>query len=143
MSSRPSSPFGLAALAMVYLFFLLLSASSYGEPFVFMGRIYAGKPAQAMVVFDTVMSMYLVLGIVKKQLLTWWLLLGYNLLDIVNALVNLARVPSKALEAVTGMPIPEESLRFNTLAATLALVLLNLFIYRRKHLFDNRSPYLF
>ncbi|MBJ6727611.1 hypothetical protein [Geomesophilobacter sediminis] len=143
MDYKKTSPLGLGALAAVYLFFLLLSASSYGDPFIFMGRIYSGTTAQAMVIADTILSLYLLLGILKRQLLTWWLLLAYNLIDIGNALVNLALVPAKTIETLAGTPVPEESLRFNTLAATFALILLNLFIYRRRRLFVNRSPYLF
>lgn len=128
---------------MVYLFFLLLSGSSYGDPFVFMGTIHTGRTAQLLVFADTLLSLYLLLGILKRQYLTWWLLLIYNLLDVTNALVNLLLVPTSALEALAGAPIPEDALRFNTLAASLALLLLNIFIYRRRHLFVNRSPYLF
>jgi hypothetical protein len=138
-----SRPFGLTALAAAYLFFLLLSICSYGYPFPFMGRFYPGRAGELLVFTDSIISVYLLLGILKRQRLTVWLLIAYNLLDICNACVNLTLLTPDAYARLTGTPVPEDELRFNTLAAALALMLLNLYVFRNRRHFDNRSPYLF
>jgi len=136
-------PFGLNALAAAYLCFLLLTVSSYGYPFPFMGRFYAGRPGECLVFADSIISLYLLIGILKRQRFTVWLLIAYNLLDICNAAVNLALIPPGLYARLADAPIPEDELRFNTLAAALVLVLLNIYVFRNRRHFDNRSPYLF
>lgn len=143
MAQETPSPLGLLALCAVYLFFLLLTASSYGDPFPLMGTVFTGSVARYLVVGDSVISLYLLVGIMKRQRLTWWFLLVYNLLDIVNALVNLALVPPAAYQAAAGEAVSDQAVVSNTLAAVLLLLLLTLFIYRRRYLFANRSLYLF
>ena len=75
-------PFGLTLLTGLYLFFFILSLSTYGNPFPFMGRIYQDLPAKVLVFFDSLVCIYLFIGISKRQLLTWYLLLFYNLFEI-------------------------------------------------------------
>lgn len=135
--------FGLTALAAAYLFFLLLTVSSYGYPFPLMGTFYDGRVAQSLVLADSMISLYLFIGIVKRQRLTLWLLIGYNLLDIVNACVNLALIPPAAYARLAGAPVPEDDLRINTLAAALLLLWISLYAYRKRRHFTNLSPYLF
>ena len=143
MQDNARRPFGLNALAGAYLFFLLLSVASYGYPFPFMGRFYPGRAGECLVFADSIISLYLLIGIIKRQSLTVWLIIGYNLLDIGNACVNLALLTPGAYARVAGTPVPEGELRFNTLAAALVLILLNLYVFRMRRHFDNRSPYLF
>ena len=136
-------PFGLNALAAAYIFFLLLSASGYGDPFPFMGRFYPGRPGELLVFADSIISLYLCIGILKRQRLTVWLLIAYNLLDICNGCVNLALISPAEYARLAGGPIPMDELRINTLAAALLLMLLNLYVFRNRRHFDNLSPYLF
>jgi len=138
-----SRPFGLSVLAAAYLLFLLLTVSSYGYPFPFMGRFYPGVPGECLVFADSMVSLYLLIGILKRQRLTVWLLIAYNLLDIGNACVNLALIPPGLYARLAEVPIPEDELRFNTLAAALVLIFLNIYVFRNRRFFDNPSPYLF
>ena len=141
--AAPSRPLGLTALAAAYFFFLLMTASSYGYPFPFMGSFYQGTSAQAFVVADSIISLYLFLGILKRQRLTVWLIIGYNLLDVLNACINLVRISPAQYALLVGEPIPEDTLRLNTLASALLLMLLNVYVFRNRRHFFNRSPYLF
>jgi len=136
-------PFGLNALAAAYFFFLLLSAASYGDPFPFMGRFYPGRAGEGLAFFDSIISLYLCIGILRRQRLTAWLIIGYNLLDLGNACVNLVLIPPEQYALLAGTPIPMNELRINTLAAALVLMLLNLYVFRNRRHFDNLSPYLF
>ena len=136
-------PLGLSALAAAYIFFLLLSATSYGDPFPFMGRFYPGRAGEALVLADSMVSLYLLIGILKRQRLTVWLLIAYNLLDICNAAVNLALISPDQYARLAGIAIPQAELRINTLLAALFLALVNVYVFRNRRHFDNRSPYLF
>ena len=82
-------PLGLTLLTGLYLFFFLVSASTFGNPFPFFGKIYMGTAAKVLVFADSIICLYLFLGVMKRQFLTWYLLLGYNLLEVVNTIVNL------------------------------------------------------
>lgn len=136
-------PFALLPLAAAYLFSLLLAVSSYGYPFPFMGSFYQGRAGDCLVFADSIISLYLVIGILKRQRLTLWLLIAYNLLDICNALVNLALLSAEEYARLAGVPISQGDLRFSTLAAALVLMLLNVYILANRRRFDNSSPWLF
>ena len=136
-------PLGLNLLAGLYLFFFLVSASTFGNPFPLFGKIYLDTYAKALVFIDSLVCLYLFLGIMKRQVLTWYLLLGYNLFEIVNTLVNMNFISREELERVVGTRINQESLVINNIAAALAILLLSQFIYRHKHYFINRGKYLF
>jgi hypothetical protein len=136
-------PLGLNLLAGLYLFFFLVSSSTFGNPFPFLGHIHEGASAKALVLVDSLLCLYLFLGIMKRQLLTWYLLLGYNLFEILNTIVNLSFISRTELERVLGARIAQETLLFNNIAAALAILLLSQFIYRHKHYFTNREKYLF
>jgi len=136
-------PFGLTLLAGLYLFFFLLSLSTYGNPFPFMGRIYQGTPAQVLVFFDSLICIYLLIGISKRQTLTWYLLLAYNLVEIANTIVNLTFIKPKEIEKLIGSTVDQHGLILNNIAAALAILLLTQFIYRSKRYFNNPDKFLF
>jgi len=136
-------PFGLTLLAGLYLFFFLLSLSTYGNPFPFMGRIYQGTPAQVLVFFDSLICIYLLIGISKRQTLTWYLLLAYNLVEIANTIVNLTFIKPKEIEKLIGSTVDQHGLIVNNIAAALAILLLTQFIYRSKRYFNNPDKFLF
>ena len=139
----PGRPFALVLIAAIYLFSLLLAASNYGSPFPFLGRIYLGGAGEWLVLADSIICLYLVLGIWKRQSLTLWLLIGYNILDICNAFTNLALLPMAAYAQLAGGAIPEAELRLNTIVASVLLILLNGYLLRNRRHFSNKSPYLF
>jgi len=136
-------PFGLTLLAGLYLFFFLLSLSTYGNPFPFMGRIYQGAPAQVLVFFDSLICIYLLIGISKRQTLTWYLLLAYNLVEIANTIVNLTFIKPNEIERLIGSTVDQHGLIVNNIAAALAILLLTQFIYRSKRYFNNPDKFLF
>lgn len=136
-------PLGLTLLTGLYLFFFLVSASTFGNPFPFMGKIYQQNPAKLLVFIDSLMCLYLFLGLMKRQVLTWYLLLAYNLFEIGNTIVNLSFISTHELEKIVGARINQETLIINNIAGALAILLLTQFIYRHKHYFTNRRKYLF
>ena len=136
-------PFGLTLLAGLYLFFFLLSVSTFGNPFPFMGSIYQGAAAKTLVFFDSLICIYLLIGISKRQTLTWYLLLAYNLLEIANTIVNLTFITPKEVEQLIGSAIDQHALMVNNIAAALALLLLSQFIYRSRKFFNNPDKFLF
>jgi len=136
-------PFGLTLLAGLYLFFLLLSVSTYGNPFPFMGSIYQGSTAKVLVFFDSLFCVYLLIGISKRQALTWYLLLAYNLLEVANTIVNLTFLKPKEIEKLIGSTVDQNALTANNIAAALAILLLSQFIYRSKRYFNNPNKLLF
>lgn len=137
---RPAS---LWPLVLLTLFSLLLSFGSYGNPFPFMGTLYQGVMAQRFVYADSLITLYLLIGVLKRQRLTVWLLICYNLFDICNAWVNLSLIPAAEYARLADGPVPEGDLLTSTLFASIALMLMNLYIFRIRREFDNRSPYLF
>jgi hypothetical protein len=136
-------PLGLTLLTGLYLFFFLVSASTFGNPFPFLGRIYEGTPAKILVFADSLICLYLFLGILKRQLLTWYLLLCYNLFEIVNTVINLNFISPSDLERIVGGRVNREALITNNVAAALGILLLTQFIYRHKEYFSSRQKYLF
>lgn len=136
-------PFGLTLLTGLYLFFFIVSVSTYGNPFPLLGKIYTDTPAKVLVFFDSLICIYLFIGIYKRQLLTWYLLIGYNLFEIINTVVNLSCITPMEIEKIAGTQVDQNALMINNIAAALAVLLLSQFIYRHKGYFCNRQKYLF
>jgi hypothetical protein len=136
-------PLGLNLLAGLYLFFFLVTASTFGSHLPFIGHIHEGTVAKALVFVDSLICLYLFLGIMKRQLLTWYILLGYNLFQIVNTIINLKYIQIAELERILGTRVSQEALQNKNIAAALAILLLSQYIYRQKHYFINREKYLF
>ncbi len=136
-------PLGLTLLTGLYFFFFLVSASTFGNPYPFLGQIYTGTAAKFLVFGDCIVCLYLFLGVMKRQLLCWYSLLIYNIAQIVNTIVNLNFISLAELEKVLGERVNPNALTVNNIAASLALLLLTQFIYRHKHYFTNRQKYLF
>lgn len=141
--SEERRPLGITLLTGLYLFFFLVSASTFGNPFPFLGTIYTGAPAKALVIVDSLVTLYLFLGICKRQLLTWYLLIVYNLLEIVNTIVNVNFITAAEIERHIGIPVRQEGLWVNNIAAALAILLLTQYVYRHKSYFNSRQRYLF
>lgn len=136
-------PLGITLLGGLYLFFFLLTVSSYGQPIPFFGIIYRGTTAGVLVFFDSLICLYLFLGLMKRQTLTWYLLLGYNLFEVVNTLTNLLVITSAELEKVVGEKIDSPGLLASNISVIVAILLLSGFIFQQRGYFTNRSKYLF
>lgn len=136
-------PLGITLLGGLYLFFFMLTVSSYGHPFPFFGVIYHGKMANLLVFFDSLICLYLFLGLMKRQRLTLYFLLGYNTLELVNTLTNLLYITSAELEKVVGEKVDTSGLVVSNISVMLAIILLSGFVFHHRNYFTNRSRYLF
>lgn len=136
-------PLVITLLGGLYLFFFMLSASSYGQPIPFFGTIYHGKTAGVLVFFDSLICLYLFLGLMKRQYLTWYLLLGYNTFEVVNTLTSLLVITPIELEKVVGSPVDSSRLLASNISVMVAILLLSGFIFLHRGYFINRSKYLF
>lgn len=136
-------PLGLTLLTGLYLFFFLVSASTYGNPFPFMGHIHTGISARVLAVTDCLICLYLFIGIMKRQRLTWFLLITYNLFEVINTIVNVNFITASDLEKFLGVQVNSDGLWVNNIAASLAILLLTQYIYRNKDFFCNSRIFLF
>ena len=136
-------PLGMVLLGGLYLFFFMLTISTFGHPFPWMGSIYQGRVAEALVFIDSIICLYLFLGIMKRQALTWYLLIGYNTIEITNTLVNLRFISTAEVEKIAGAPVDPQGLLINNISVIIAIILLSVFVYRHRQYFNNQSKYLF
>jgi hypothetical protein len=136
-------PLGITLLGGLYLFFFMLTVSGYGQPIPFFGAFYHGRTAGVLVFFDSLACLYLFLGLMKRQYLTWYLLLGYNTIEVVNTLTNLLVIPAADLEKIVGEKIDSAGLVSGNVSVIIAVILLSGFIFRQRDYFTNRSKYLF
>jgi hypothetical protein len=136
-------PLAITLLGGLYLFFFLLTVSSYGHPFPFFGTIYRGRMADILVFFDSLVCLYLFLGLMKRQKLTWYLLLGYNAFETANTLTNLLLITAADLEKAVGEKVDSSGLISSNISVIVAILLLSGFIFRQRDYFTNRSKYLF
>ena len=133
----------MTLLGGLYLFFFILTVSSYGHPIPFLGTIYHGASAAVLVFFDSIICLYLFLGLMKHQSLTWYLLLAYNAFEAVNTIVNLLVITPAELEKVVGEKIDPAGLVASNTVVIVAILLLSAFIFHHRGHFTNRSKYLF
>ena len=136
-------PLGITLLGGLYLFFFMLTVSSYGQPVPLFGNIYYGTTAGALVFFDSLVCLYLFLGVMKRQNLTWYLLLGYNSFELVNTLTNMLLITSAELEKVVAEKVDSSGLLASNISVMMAILLLSGFIFYHRNYFINRSKYLF
>jgi len=136
-------PLAITLIGGLYLFFFLLTVSSYGHPIPFFGTIYHGRVANVLVFFDSLICLYLFLGIMKRQRLAWYLLLGYNAFETANTLINLLLITTADLEKVVGEKVDSSGLIASNISVIVAILLLSGFIFRQRDYFTNRSKYLF
>ncbi len=136
-------PLGMVLLGGLYLFFFLLTMSTFGHPYPFFGTIYQGRTAEILVFVDSLICLYLFLGLMKRQNLTWYLLLGYNAFELVNTLTNLLYITSSDLEKIVGDKVDPQGILASNISVMIAILLLSGFVYRHREYFTNRSWYLF
>lgn len=133
----------MTLLGGLYLFFFLLTVSSFGQPIPFFGTICQGTTANVLVFFDSLICLYLFLGLMKRQSLTWYLLLGYNTFEVINTVTNLLVITSADLEKIVGEKVDSAGLLSSNLSVIVAVLLLSGFIFSQRSFFTNRSKYLF
>lgn len=133
----------MTLLGGLYLFFFLLTVSSFGQPMPFFGAIWQGTTAGVLVFFDSLICLYLFLGLMKRQSLTWYLLLGYNAFEVANTVTNLLVITSADLEKIVGEKVDPAGLLTSNISVIVAILLLSGFIFRQRSFFTNRSKYLF
>jgi hypothetical protein len=138
-----SRPLGLLLLTGLYLFFFFLGLTTVGSPYPLFGTILSGPMARIAAIVDTIWLLYLVLGLMKRQYLTWYLLMLYNLVQVVNVVVNLNYLNRQELESIVGHPVDPAALMNSNVAAALAMLLVTQYIYRHRHFFSNRQLLLF
>lgn len=136
-------PLGITLLGGLYLFFFILTVSSYGQPIPFFGTIYYGTTAGAVVLVDSLICLYLFLGLMKRQVLTWYFFLGYNAFELLNTAVNLLLITAADLEKVVGEKVDSAGLIASNVSVMLAILILTGFIVYHRGYFTNRSKYLF
>lgn len=136
-------PLAITLLGGLYLFFFLLTVSSYGQPLPFFGAIYYGTTAEVLVFFDSLLCLYLFLGLMKRQRLTWFLLLGYNAFEVANTLTNLLMITPAELETVVGEAVDTSGLLASNVSVVVAVLMLSIFIFHHRDYFTNCSKYLF
>lgn len=136
-------PLGMVLLGGLYLFFFMLTTSTFGHPFPFLGTIHHGRAAEVLVFVDSMICLYLFLGIMKRQRLIWYLLIGYNVFEVINTVINLWYITDAELEKMLGQAVDSRGIMVNNVSVIVAIILLTAFIYRHREYFDNRSKYLF
>jgi hypothetical protein len=136
-------PLGITLLGGLYLFFFLLTVSSYGQPIPFFGTIFNGASAHILVFVDSLLCLYLFLGLMKRQKLTWYLLFGYNAFETANTLTNLLLITPADLEKIVGEKVDPAGLITSNISVIVAILLLSVFIFQQRSSFTNNSKFLF
>jgi hypothetical protein len=132
----------LVPLVGVYVLCLLLTLSHLGDPFPFMGKLYSGDASESYIFVDSIVSVYLIFGILKRQRLTLWLLIAYNFVKSLSGLANLLLLPVQHIANSSGLMVPDYEYRLNAFWVMALFLLLNVFLYFNRRNFDNESPYL-
>lgn len=139
---RPRSQ-AMIMLTGLYLFLLLMTVMSYGQPVPLFGRLLEGSAAKIFIVVDSLVCLHLFLGLLKRQLFTWRLLLFYNGYEVLNTLVNLWLVPHKELERLLERQIDPNAMLTSNLVTVAVVLWISRVIWKQREQFYNRSPYLF
>jgi len=139
---RPRSQ-AMVMLTGLYLFLLLMTVMSYGQPVPLFGVLLEGQAARIFIVVDSLVCLHLFLGLLKRQVLTWRLLLLYNAYEVLNTLVNLWLVPHKELERILERTIDPNGMVFSNLVTVAIILFVTRVVWKQRDQFTNRSPYLF
>lgn len=133
----------LVMLTGLYLFLLIMTVMSYGQPAPFFGQILEGRSAQIFIVLDSLICLYLFLGLWQRQRLTWYLLMIYNGYEVLNTLVNLWLVPRKELERLLERSVDPSGMLLSNLVTVGIVLWITWIIKQQRDQFTNHSPYLF
>jgi len=133
----------MVMLTGLYLFLLLMTVMSYGQPVPLFGQLLEATAARIFIVVDSLVCLHLFLGLWQRQLLTWRLLLVYNGYEVLNTLINLWLVPHKELERLLERQIDPSGMLLSNLVTAGIVVWITWVIWKQRPQFTNRSPYLF
>lgn len=133
----------MVMLTGLYLFLLLMTVMSYGQPVPLFGQLLEGSTARIFIVVDSLVCLHLFLGLWQRQLLTWRLLLAYNSYEVLNTLINLWLVPHSELERLLERQIDPSGMLLSNLVTVGIVVWITWVIWKQRTQFTNRSPYLF
>lgn len=133
----------MVMLTGLYLFLLLMTVMSYGQPVPLFGQLLEGTAARIFIVLDSLVCLHLFLGLWQRQLLTWRLLLVYNVYEMLNTLINLWLVPHKELERLLERQIDPSAMLLSNLVTVGIVVWITWVIWKQRPQFTNHSPYLF
>jgi len=137
-SARPSR-----GLCLYYAFLLVTTALSHGLPYPFFGAVLTGHAATAALVLDCLLLIHILVGILRAQRLTWYLLLAYNGLNLASLLITLAVLSPEQLADLLGTPEPMPGFSAGVALAVLAMLAATAYAVRARTRFQNPSPYLF
>ncbi|GFO56657.1 hypothetical protein GMSM_36640 [Geomonas sp. Red276] len=132
----------LTPLVGVYLLYLLITLSHLGDPFPFMGKLYSGDASESSIFAASIALVYLMVGILKRQRLTLWLLIAYNSVQCLSEIANLVLLPVQQVATATGTMVPDYEYRLYAFCMAVLFLILNLVLYFNRRHFDNKSPYL-
>ena len=130
-------------LCVYYGFLLLTTALSYGLPYPLFGMMLTGVAATAVLAVDCLLLIHIVVGVARAQRLTWYLLLGYNAVNLLSLLVTLAVLTPGELGALLGDTVPSPSFYTGVSLAVIAMLMATAYAARARARFHNPSPYLF
>lgn len=137
-SRRPSW-----ALCFYYAFLLLTTALSHGLPYPMFGSILSGATANVALLVDCLVLIHIILGVVRAQRLTWYLILVYNGINLASLVVTLVVLSPAEIGAMFDGIEPEPAVFYRSIAlSVLAMVLATLYTVRARDRFSNSSPYL-
>jgi hypothetical protein len=142
MAGDGRRPFVLAPLVGVYILSMLVTLAGLDEPFPIMGKLYSGEESESIIFADCIFSLYLIIGILKRQRLTLGLLIAYNFVVSFNGIANLFLLPIQKIATISGTIVPDYHHRLNAFGVFFLFLLLNLFLYLNRRHFDNKSIYL-
>lgn len=133
----------LVLVTGLYFFLFLMTATSYGQPVPLFGKVLKGDTAAVFIAIDSLVCLYIFIGLWKRQLFTWYLLISYNLFEIMNTLLTLWLLPHSEIEQVIGRPVDSTGLVITNLVTVALVVWVTSRVFNLKTQFTNRSPYLF
>ncbi|MBV5323542.1 hypothetical protein JZU51_02120, partial [bacterium] len=124
-------------------FLLIMTILSYGQPVPLFGQMLEGRSAQIFIVLDSLVCLYLFLGLWQRQRLTWHLLMIYNGYEVLNTLTNLWLVPRKELERILERSVDPSGMLLSNLVTVGLILWVTWMIRQQRDQFTNHSPYLF
>jgi len=136
-SRRPSW-----GLCFYYGFLLLTTALSHGLPYPVFGAVLTGPAATAALVVDCLLLIHIILGVARAQRLTWYLILGYNSINLASLLVTLLVLSPVELGVLLGGSEPDPAFYRSVVLAALAMLAATAYVARARGRFSNSNPFL-
>ncbi|WP_025323841.1 hypothetical protein [Deferrisoma camini] len=134
-----------ASFALLFYYFLLLvsTAAANGSPYPFFAWVFEGTAARIAVVLDCLVLIHIVVGVLKAQRLTWWILLVYNAVQLASVAVGLWAWPMDELALAFGFEDATGSLVSVLAVSALAMAVATAYAWRLRDAFWDENPYLF